>query len=76
MLNVAGPRASKEPGVGEFVVRTLEVAVWPDRLEASRMLREISFSSSVLECRGWGTGVMEHSKCWKTGLKENSIPRR
>ncbi len=23
ILNVAGPRASKEPGVGEFVVRTL-----------------------------------------------------
>jgi hypothetical protein len=23
VLNVAGPRASKEPGVGEFVVRTL-----------------------------------------------------
>jgi Circularly permutated YpsA SLOG family len=26
VLNVAGPRASKEPGVGEFVVRTLEEA--------------------------------------------------
>ena len=25
-LNVAGPRASNEPGVGEFVVRTLEEA--------------------------------------------------
>jgi Circularly permutated YpsA SLOG family len=23
VLNVAGPRASKEPGVGEFVMRTL-----------------------------------------------------
>jgi hypothetical protein len=26
VLNVAGPRASKEPGVGEFVMRTLEEA--------------------------------------------------
>jgi hypothetical protein len=26
VLNVAGPRASNEPGVGEFVVRTLEQA--------------------------------------------------
>ena len=26
VLDVAGPRASKEPGVGEFVVRTLEEA--------------------------------------------------
>jgi hypothetical protein len=26
ILNVAGPRASKEPGVGEFVMRTLEEA--------------------------------------------------
>jgi hypothetical protein len=26
VLNVAGPRASKEPGVGEFVVRTLQKA--------------------------------------------------
>lgn len=26
-LNVAGPRASKEPGVGEFVVRALEQAL-------------------------------------------------
>ena len=25
-LNVAGPRASNEPGVGEFVIRTLEDA--------------------------------------------------
>jgi Circularly permutated YpsA SLOG family len=24
ILNVAGPRASNEPGVGEFVIRTLE----------------------------------------------------
>jgi Circularly permutated YpsA SLOG family len=24
VLNVAGPRASKEPGVGEFVMRTLD----------------------------------------------------
>jgi hypothetical protein len=27
VLNVAGPRASKEPGVGEFVMRTLEEAI-------------------------------------------------
>jgi hypothetical protein len=26
VLNVAGPRASKEPGVGEFVMRTLDKA--------------------------------------------------
>jgi Circularly permutated YpsA SLOG family len=26
VLNVAGPRASSEPGVGEFVMRTLEEA--------------------------------------------------
>ena len=26
VLNVAGPRASNEPGVGQFVVRTLEEA--------------------------------------------------
>ena len=26
VLNMAGPRASKEPGVGEFVMRTLEEA--------------------------------------------------
>jgi Circularly permutated YpsA SLOG family len=26
VLNMAGPRASKEPGVGEFVMRTLQVA--------------------------------------------------
>ena len=26
VLNVAGPRASKKPGVGEFVMRTLEEA--------------------------------------------------
>jgi hypothetical protein len=26
ILNVAGPRASNEPGVGEFVVRTLQAA--------------------------------------------------
>ena len=26
LLNVAGPRASKEPGVGEFVIRTLKKA--------------------------------------------------
>ena len=26
LLNVAGPRASKEPGVGEFVMRTLQLA--------------------------------------------------
>jgi hypothetical protein len=26
ILNVAGPRASKEPGVGEFVMRTLQLA--------------------------------------------------
>jgi hypothetical protein len=26
ILNVAGPRASKEPGVGEFVMRTLDKA--------------------------------------------------
>jgi Circularly permutated YpsA SLOG family len=26
VLNVAGPRESKEPGVGEFVMRTLEEA--------------------------------------------------
>ena len=26
ILNVAGPRASNEPGVGEFVMRTLEAA--------------------------------------------------
>jgi hypothetical protein len=25
ILNVAGPRASHEPGVGEFVMRTLQV---------------------------------------------------
>jgi alkanesulfonate monooxygenase SsuD/methylene tetrahydromethanopterin reductase-like flavin-dependent oxidoreductase (luciferase family) len=27
VLKVAGPRASKEPGVGEFVMRTLEEAL-------------------------------------------------
>ena len=27
VLNVAGPRASKEPGVGEFVMRTLQEAL-------------------------------------------------
>jgi hypothetical protein len=26
VLNVAGPRASKEPGVGEFEMRTLDKA--------------------------------------------------
>jgi putative molybdenum carrier protein len=26
VLNVAGPRASKGPGVGEFVIRTLDEA--------------------------------------------------
>jgi len=26
VLNVAGPRASKEPGVGDFVMRTLQAA--------------------------------------------------
>jgi hypothetical protein len=26
VLNVAGPRATKEPGVGEFVMRTLQLA--------------------------------------------------
>ena len=26
ILNVAGPRASKEPGVGDFVIRTLQLA--------------------------------------------------
>ena len=26
ILNVAGPRASKEPGVGEFVMSTLDKA--------------------------------------------------
>jgi hypothetical protein len=26
VLNMAGPRASKEPGVGKFVIRTLEEA--------------------------------------------------
>jgi hypothetical protein len=31
VLNVAGPRASKEPGVGEFVVRTLEEAFCCER---------------------------------------------
>jgi hypothetical protein len=29
VLNVAGPRASKEPGVGEFVTRTLGEAFGP-----------------------------------------------
>lgn len=31
-LNVAGPRASNEPEVGEFVIRTLEAAYFPETL--------------------------------------------
>jgi hypothetical protein len=41
LLNVAGPRASGEPGVGESVMRTLQAAFGQITLDGSRLLKEL-----------------------------------
>jgi hypothetical protein len=45
ILNVAGPRASNEPGVGEFVMRTLEKAFGEKQRSSHNR------TSPVLDCR-------------------------
>jgi Circularly permutated YpsA SLOG family len=57
VLNVAGPRASKEPGVGEFVMRTRASF----RREVAKLTQSYSYSSSFSSSNpAAGTlGVME-----------------
>jgi hypothetical protein len=75
VLNVAGPRASEEPGVGEFVIRSLEEAFGKLAQSDHRCSRPLSSSSSPSNA---APGALER---WRCGMlpettEERSIPRR
>ena len=62
VLNVAGPRASKEPGVGEFVARILEEALGEMARSESPPLEELRTTRPRLS-RDWDIGVLEDMDC-------------
>jgi hypothetical protein len=65
VLNVAGPRASKEPGVGEFVMKILEEAFGQIAWDGSKLLEKLRTRSRrrprprFQQMGHWSDGVLK-----------------